>query len=84
MAKLEGVSAAESKLAGLDEQPFLVVSSAHRHDARRRGVQKVKPPFGCRIGTLDRLCFCEMLMCDEQINLSLDWNMFAILPTGHS
>jgi hypothetical protein len=25
-----------------------------------------------------------MFMCDEQINLSLDWNMFAILPTGHS
>ncbi len=47
---------------------FPYVSSAHRMMSVDWSAEFVTPR-GCRIGTLERLCFCEMTVCDEQINL---------------
>jgi hypothetical protein len=47
---------------------FPYISSAHREMSVGWSAELVAP-LGCRIGTLERLCFCEMSVCDEQINL---------------
>jgi hypothetical protein len=54
-------------------------SCQQRSSADERLLQRrSEDTAGCRIGTLDRLCFCEMSVCDEQINLSLGRNWFAV------
>ena len=62
---------------------FPYISSAHREMSVGWSAEFVAP-LGCRIGTLERLCFCEMTVCDEQINLSEDRCLFAVGPWRHS